>query len=437
MSPSISRSSIYPTSLPPFLKVPSELLITILEYAWKRDAARASDMASFSLVCSKWRPIAQRILFTEIVLYSVSSAKHLLRTLHGNKSLGQSIRILDFWNVVSPGAGPDQVPVRHITELCPNLYQLSLNLWNDIERTTLLQLLDPHTYSNLKALKLVVVDAPNGNATLQDMFDFLAQFSVLSHLRFPGPFDVEISPPIFLPPSPPFQLYEFAWEVERSDHLLLPLMLDWLFGEDARRLRILLVNHSCNEFDPRDTLWASLLRNFGKGLRSLRLLLEDEDLLDSELVLADLCPNLQELALPSSILSASLRELIPVTKLEHLVFRVESMPDVGEEGLESEIISETMVEREVVDIVEWIISLPSIRFITVELQESPENPGLPFPHIWRMLDTRHIELRVIHEGDYKDLRVEDMIPAAHFPRDVTVSNVTKMITPSMSCASLL
>ncbi|KAG8958371.1 hypothetical protein FRC03_009198 [Tulasnella sp. 419] len=82
------------TPIGPFKPLPVELLTDILELrgSW----TVRGDFSSFSLVCSEWRPIAQRILFTEVNIGTLTKAQQFITSLR-SKLLhrhGRSIRSL-------------------------------------------------------------------------------------------------------------------------------------------------------------------------------------------------------------------------------------------------------------------------------------------------------------------------------------------------------
>ncbi|KAG8937439.1 hypothetical protein FRC03_008119 [Tulasnella sp. 419] len=128
--------------------------------------------------------------------------------------------------------------------------------------------------------------------------------------------------------------------------------------------------------------------------------------------LRELCPYLQELILPMSRFPPLLREGIPTENLEHLLM----LSDSSSEKFDS--VSRLRArEQEVTEVVDWILSLPRIRQITLCTRDGLYG-NLLFPHIWERCTRQGIELRLQHRRRYINLRIHtEMIPACHFPRE--------------------
>ncbi|KAG8924530.1 hypothetical protein FRC02_010359 [Tulasnella sp. 418] len=112
--------------------LPVKLLLDILEYAWDRKRQGQITLAHCSLVCSSWRPIAQTLLFTDVVLRYEPEAENFLKTIQESPQLGRATKILSFeeatmlsYEMLSDLSAQSRL-VWNITRLCPHLYHLYL-----------------------------------------------------------------------------------------------------------------------------------------------------------------------------------------------------------------------------------------------------------------------------------------------------------------------
>ncbi|KAG8917050.1 hypothetical protein FRC02_003389 [Tulasnella sp. 418] len=426
MVTSAMQSKSLDTSYSPFKALPPELLLFILEAAWDRGKSTRSDFSSFSLVCSEWRHIAQVILFTEVSLRELSSTQSFLSAISTNPTLGHATTILNFvflyWSV-----DPEEYLhlVRSITDLCPRIYRLHLDFWHKTPRDGFLNSLGSHTLANLTALALAIEfkhgvldyheSQPGLDLTYQDVINFLGRFSSLRHLYLHGQLWVNEPEVIYIPPPPLFQLYEFTYFGCETSMTIVGSMLNWILTTSSSSLRIFSM-----EDDGQN--WGRLLQRHGKNIYSLRLS-EVDDLMETGFTLREICPNLRELSLPWSRFSLQLRKHIPVEQLEHLVMSADSHllgldpgDDLGGEE-----------EKELSDIVDWILSLPKIRQVSLCLPYRSDLE-LRFPHLWERCTAQAIKLKLWDQSVYTGEREpSELIPVYHFPRrNGTVSNIKMM-----------
>ncbi|KAG8913165.1 hypothetical protein FRC02_005609 [Tulasnella sp. 418] len=236
----------------PFKRLPKELLLSILELNWEqRSEDIIRDFASYSLVSSEWRPIAQRILFSEVTISTIQRAQCLIAALTSNLSLARAIVILHFSGDYYFSTHPDEVfhSYRVITDLCPNLYRLDINICDRTSPELLPTGLGPRTYTHLKALSLTMTasdireyrDAPSVKMTSEDLLDFLGRFSSLKHLQLLGAMDID--PPVTRTDHsyPSLHLYEFVFRGWRTNQQLIEKLLDRIVGND-QSLEILTIN---------------------------------------------------------------------------------------------------------------------------------------------------------------------------------------------------
>ncbi|KAG8953536.1 hypothetical protein FRC03_011745 [Tulasnella sp. 419] len=201
--------------------LPVELLLDILEYAWDRNRQGQITLAHCPLVCSSWTPIAQTLLFTEVVLRCESDAENFLKTIQDSPQLGQAARILSLEEAtMSSYAMQSDLSAQprlvwDITRLCPHLYHLYLDVPHYVNGELLTTLLHPRTFATLQSFHLAIqeprVDYPTQTG-LDDIFHLLQQFLTLSHLHIEDLYlvaETTSALPCSLPPS--FQLHEFGW----------------------------------------------------------------------------------------------------------------------------------------------------------------------------------------------------------------------------------
>ncbi|KAG8957925.1 hypothetical protein FRC03_009683 [Tulasnella sp. 419] len=410
------------TAYPP-KSLPQELLIFIIEHAWTRDRSAVSDMRSFSLVSSSWRPVAQRRLFKNVTLPRVSNVEKFLNSIQGSGELGEATRSLELRSLWSDSDGRSdralRALIRNITSLCPRLYSISISLWSRTPRDGLLNLFDPHTFQNLKSLSFSLDSPwpdtnPSPQLTLYDVLDFFNQFHSLKHLNLPGPMMFSAPEEITFPSPPSFRLYELVFGAEQFEWEACRLVFEWMLaGENASELRVFYMDDGEEQYTLDDAVWTPLLRLHGANLLSFRIIQDPVCLEDSEIPLSNFCPNLRELGLPNSDLPPQIRMCIPTSDLEHLVFA--TAPEYRAFGGGDEDIVEEE-RKELGDLVDWILQLPKIRHVTLCL-DGGITPR--YPDIWKRCKLRDIGLQFMDKIDYiNHIRTfpEDMVVASHFPR---------------------
>ncbi|KAG8948912.1 hypothetical protein FRC03_000534 [Tulasnella sp. 419] len=179
------------SSVFPLHNLPSELFISIIHHSRTQDEfafSDLSDLRSFSLVSSKWRSIAQKMIFAKVMLHNVSQAKTFLSSIQSNRSLGEATRFLQLRRLGCLGQ-PDTflwALIRSITESCPRLYGIGIAFDDKTPREDLLNLFD-HTFENLRSLTFSIdfrVHSSSPKLSFHDILDFIGLFSSLGHLNF-------------------------------------------------------------------------------------------------------------------------------------------------------------------------------------------------------------------------------------------------------------
>ncbi|KAG8937647.1 hypothetical protein FRC03_007947, partial [Tulasnella sp. 419] len=345
--------------------LPPELVLVILRYMWNRSACETKSLHHCSLVCRQWRPIAQALLFTEVILDREVSAQSFISATQGNPSLGSTVKSLELHVASDPDSSLELLTaqVSHsasyaATSRCPRLYRLKLVNPGSLNTALLTTLVHPHTFVTLRALELNMEEKLESvDHYLTDFFRFLHHFQHLSHLRLQG-IGGELERPSISPTSPPspsFHLVDFSWINEGSFQRLYPtskfkLVTDWLFPKSPRNLRILEFRDAHAEWDD----FRQFLSNHGRSLDSIRLLLNKYHIgqNDARLISLNLpvsCPSLREVIIPDSyFMSPVLRSALPLSKLEHLRFA--TLFDYMDQ------IKETF---------EWFRSMPNLRRLTL------------------------------------------------------------------------
>ncbi|KAG8958365.1 hypothetical protein FRC03_009192 [Tulasnella sp. 419] len=421
----------------PFKRLPKELLLYSLELNWEQGSEDIiRDFASFSLVSSEWRPIAQRILFSKVTITTIQRAQRLIAALTSNQSLARATIILHFSGKYYFSAHPDEVfhSYRVITDLCPNLYRLDINIWDRTSSELLPSGLGPRTYTNLKALSLTMTpaviheyhDAPSVKMTSEDLLDFLGRFSSLKHLQLLGTMDID--PPVTrtVPSYPSLHLYEFAYRGRKTTNQLIEKLLDRIVGND-QSLEILTIHVKDRLTSQLAYQWAPLLKRCGKNIRSLELKAMD-DFLKPENSLKNLCPNLQELIIPELDLTSKLMENIPAENLEHISFRsLAPRPNILNlekkyPGAEISSKERERTKEMPSNIANWLASLPNLRQVTI----CPTDEDFPRSRELVEVCINHDINVICHKSFHKFQQVRtDMIPVSHFPRNGSVSTYIK------------
>ncbi|KAG8922324.1 hypothetical protein FRC02_011922 [Tulasnella sp. 418] len=390
-----------------------EILLMVFEHAWVRDFGSTKRLLDYCLVCSSWRPIAQRLLFTDVVLSTPQVANTFIQAVQANRILGRYPKILRFWPPIAKELGKNGVHLIHeVTSVCSQVYLIVGSLPTSIPVHHLLNLVSPYTFRTLKALVLYFNSHVKIRSTLHNLLHFLSNFINLSHLTL-----LEVSsfykPATTLetpPPSPPFDLYEFNWKSSQpGDPVLFQSLTNWLFNSTkSHNLRIFGFEDKEPKLHP---LCVDFLRRHGSALQSLRWWIEPPGS-DDNIVIKEICPNLRELVLPLTTLTDSLRATIPTAELEYLHFQ--------ERDLESEESNKAWIA--------WIIKLPRIRHISYS-RVVLSNSASSNPNYWRECSSRGIEVDIVPLSMFYTMASEDAIPVSHFPRGKTIANLSKMSIP--------
>ncbi|KAG8917510.1 hypothetical protein FRC02_003070 [Tulasnella sp. 418] len=407
----------------PISLLPLELLLIIMEFMWNRSPMQRINLSRCSLVCKKWRPIAQALLFTEVVLHRESTAKSFLSALNSNLSLGRVTRILSVR--ASPGNGDSGLPARFcklrpdlikaITAKCPGLYHVVLEVPIRMEGVVLKGILQSQTLERLQALDLVLDTNSSimSTLTLQDILQFLSKFSALSHLHITNislVVERENDSQLDVPP-PQFQLFEFGWATDRfSGHpgnvKIFKIFSDWLFGDSSEVLRVLDLNESCPE--AANEIFRSFIFRHGRKLTSIRTSITAEDLLSIAPSFSKKCPDLRELILPNVTLTPSdLLSILATPNLEHLALG--RITEEEEAGLKC---------------IDWVMSLPNLQYLTIGRMERFKGSEM-----WRQQLAGHLHLEFLYEVNL--LRKDDRIQTSHFPRGKTIYNFRRMAISSL------
>ncbi|KAG8953781.1 hypothetical protein FRC03_011660 [Tulasnella sp. 419] len=400
--------------------LPPELLFIIFQYMWNRLATQRTSLARCSLVCTRWRPVAQELLFTEVVLHRESAAQSFLSAIKKDSQLGRATKVLsikvDSWPsaALPQHRGLSPLTTYGITVRCPFLYQINLQVSSYLYGTELKTLLHLQTFEKLQALYLYLRPeyTLESRTTIQDVLRFLSHFHALSHLRLRG--IRQLSCPAGLvtpPPSPSYQLFEFCWMnygcSHNSDtHTHFNLITNWLFLTSSEKLRIF-------EFEDHDTMSRNSLQGFiskyAKNLASIRVNLPMEALAAHPIHLSEACPELRELILTKTDMPLqNLKSILPIPNLQHLA------------------IARTIHPEDVtLDAIDWVISLPNLRRITLGTNG---NHGHDWIRRWQVRCGSHIDVGCVPSiaDEYKK---EDLVAELDFPRGRTIGNLVRMVIP--------
>ncbi|KAG8916032.1 hypothetical protein FRC02_004275 [Tulasnella sp. 418] len=405
----------------PISSLPSELLVMILEHVWGRVN---SEVLNCSLVCSRWRPIAQRMIYTEAILTLEENASRFLDAVRGNPSLGRATKIINFrrsHRLVYSGTRPKPDQIKDIVSYCPRLYQLSLPIFSELNGEDLKAMVPSMVLPTLRALHIFIpLEEGESNELVletQDILHFLHQFSSLSHLLME---DIHRLKPSSLnsgrPPPPSFQLYEFNWIGNNYHELESPFkkfcdVTDWLFERSPRGPRIFGLDE--RSFEVEVDMLHHLLKNYGKDLISLVTPAEVEY---EDIPLSELCPDLRELILHFTDLpSPDARGTGPIAHLEHLGCKTPLFPD----------------REPLIKTIDWLITIPNLRCVSLFEYHHTPDPDSYGADEWKERFQDKISLRALTTGD-DFIERRDFIAADRFPReDGTVSNLEYMVIPSL------
>ncbi|KAG8942081.1 hypothetical protein FRC03_003676 [Tulasnella sp. 419] len=411
--PTLVISPSEPLVRPSTSSLPPELLFIIFRYMWSRLDAQRVSLANCSLVCTTWRPVAQELLFTEVVLRRESAAQSFLSAIKEEPKLGRVTRILNIKVYPWPSSAQPQLhrvsrsTTYEVTTRCPLLYQINLEVSNYLNGTALKALFHHQTFEKLQALYLCLESefGLEPKVTVQDVFQFLNHFHTLSHLRLCGiPQLASTYVPAIPLSAPSYQLFEFGWmnHLGRPDLPICPdfdLITDWLFSASSEKLRIFEL-----EDDDRDAAWRHFRRfisKYGKHLTSLRGNLP----MVLPIHLSEACPQLRELILARP-LPRNLQSILPIQHLQHL-------------GLESMIDPESYKPGAF----DWAISLPNIDHITFGTSGYNESTSI---QRWKSKCGSHIHFDcVMSIADH--YKKEDLVSTLNFPRGRTVENLGRMV----------
>ncbi|KAG8953539.1 hypothetical protein FRC03_011748 [Tulasnella sp. 419] len=405
--------------------LPTELLLTIMEYAWNRKRGDQVTLAHCSLVCSKWRPIAQRLLFTEVTLRDEPDAKTFLQAIQEPTALGGATKILTLEEstMLSYEWQPHSFRswlVWDITKLCPNLYHLDLQFATDFDVSLLSTILHPHTFNTLQSLSLTFPDPGYSEPTrvsLHDIRPLLQQFSGLTNLRIEAAYalwdtDSSASPPWTPPPS--FELYKLGWINTGHDKYLendsLNQLTDWLFGGSRGGPYIFdLVE------DPYDQVQflEHFIEKHGENLVSLHSSIDAWKLDRTTLHrFPTTRRSLKELCIPFAEICRRLPEIstLDFPHLQHLQIK----------GHATDIDSNMAL-------IEWVNSLPKIRCVSLCFLPTEFDSNHPLIQLWKERCSNAVELRIFSSLDFEE---DDPIRTNHFPRGRTIENLYRMTVPS-------
>ncbi|KAG8922898.1 hypothetical protein FRC02_011539 [Tulasnella sp. 418] len=402
------ESPIY-DSRPP-LSLPPELILIILEYVWNREQSY-KNLCQCSLVCRRWRSMAQELIFTEVSLYGRATTQSFLSAIQTNPSLGSATKSLEL-QIGSHSFTPSWPHQRvlpetayAVTSRCPCLYRLNLTIPSSLDTSLQTSLLNPHTFMTLRALDLSMYSAEQGFTNkiyITDLFQFLHQFVALSHLHMrihSGKMLRSSDASPSLPPPPSFHLVEFACPTMPTTEAF-KLVTDWLFPKSSDSLCILeLPMDRINWNDVRH-----FISNHGKNLVSLRLFLDDDVASLKLLNLPEACPSLQEIILADlGNLPQEVRSALPTASLEFL-----RIPYTRGD------------EKEIEEVIDWIRSLPNFRCFTLGRGWSYR----VLEEKWRKLAPERVDL--VWKMDVFDYKSEDLVLPIHFPRGKTMETLRLM-----------
>ncbi|KAG8917503.1 hypothetical protein FRC02_003074, partial [Tulasnella sp. 418] len=269
--------------------LPLELIEEILKFGWDRDWQERFFLSSCSLVCSRWRSTAQKLLFRDIQLSTESQAIAFLAAIRSNPSLGKETRIIRLSfdpTIVTDGEFGSKIRqglLYCITQWCPLTHRLDLQFDDSCDKTyaeskvALTSLLHPRTFTRLQALKIRIrqsIPKKLRKRHVREIQDFLMMFSSLSHLHL---LDVllyldMLLPPYYGRPSPSFQLFELGLLEQAYTrqarfislvHWLLPIRLIGPTLQVVHFSHFITLSHK-----PLD-LFSWFMGRYGKGLASL------------------------------------------------------------------------------------------------------------------------------------------------------------------------
>ncbi|KAG8922900.1 hypothetical protein FRC02_011541 [Tulasnella sp. 418] len=166
------------------------------------------------------------------------------------------------------------------TSHCPRLYELYLRIPPSLDSSLFPTLLHPHTFATLRALEIFMTDHDKNDLHFTNLFQFLHQFSALSHLRLDEILGEIGSPPSLAAPS--FHLIEFAWT---NKHISNSFQL--LTGKSSNNLRILEFYGYSRNWD----IYAGFISNHGRNVTSLRLDVWDQEVQVLESLNAQTCQS--------------------------------------------------------------------------------------------------------------------------------------------------
>ncbi|KAG8913656.1 hypothetical protein FRC02_005363, partial [Tulasnella sp. 418] len=350
--------------------LPVELVILILEHVWNRDWNARFDLSSCSLVCKAWRPIAQRLRFTEVIIVDELRAASFLSAIQHNPSLGRATKILDLRIELRspPSLSYD------ITSHCPNIYFLKVEFpflpFSDPRcsfQTT--DILHPRTFKELQALSIRVDRDPYrsyiASVKLNDLHYFLHQFSSLAHLRLQDVCALpNMKPSDSLPPPPSFNLYEFSWTDQTNPSVV---QLDDYDREYA------------------GAILCHFISNYGQNLISISSSISSDTMAMLPLNIFEVCPHLNELILPNATtIPKDMRLPYPHLPLVHL--------ELGETRDHLLDPPEEVPPIQIVETIDWVMSLPNVRLITLNIYQWEYNPDYYLIKPWKERRGGRVEL---------------------------------------------
>ncbi|KAG8919515.1 hypothetical protein FRC02_001593 [Tulasnella sp. 418] len=383
------------------LLLPKELLLIVLELNfdpgldWKWET---TPFAHYSLVCSAWRPIVQKMLFTQVHLHSERCAQRFLSAIWNNPSLSSITQVLSISSSVV--RTPHLYLIRNITSRCSNVHQIMLDVTDEVTGQDLNNLFHPQTFISLRSLRFSLDANPSGfyhreNISMHQVATFVAKFQSLSSLAIKQPFQAYTSSDDSPLPTPLFQLSELHWDDHRSGFYgrgeTSLYLLDWLLESQAltqvRKLGIKADADLSKAFSK----WTPFLEVHGDRLTSLSLWEPSETLVEHAAPIFKACPNLQEIIIPNSILSSDLRASLPTANLQRLEFGTAdaiTVPVYHRNKPKSSAVG--MEEQE--KIIDWITSLPKIRNVILHLATAQD----PVSPAWKRCGATGVQVEFVH-----------------------------------------
>ncbi|KAG8932955.1 hypothetical protein FRC02_000306 [Tulasnella sp. 418] len=376
-----------------------ELIDEILEYAQylKTGQLDRTSLRNYSLVCKRWTWGAQKLLFTNIVLFRPYELIALRETL-GRPSfpektmfLRKSVRVL----LVKVDQRPSELELRPITlenaaktiALCPRLQTLELEFFTSV-------LPKPSIFDVLRSFPpLQKLSIYNNSLQGHVLHQVLACFS---NLRFLNIDRHEIRDFQITQDTPPFSLYELNWSARGAPPARF---VRWLLSNSYSSLEILTFRDAL----PDPYTMEIIMENHGPTLRSVRLATLDNE----RARLLRYCQNLEELQLrdyPSLSLKRVLTEL---TTLEHLAFS-------GCDQMQTRGPVDTMVEL--------VRLLPKLRVVTWDCALPETHPD--FHSLLQICQKKQVQLRYFPKiplGRFPGEQ-EEMKETKRFPRYIHLSN---------------